>query len=109
MRTCSRAPARPRRRACTTRHTSRVMIPRRNRTVKALTKSNVSTTSWVGRIGVKFASTMKVASADNSGERDAISSDEPRQPAGRWRRSGGEFGGGGLADVGHVPGSSAEK
>ena len=50
--------------------------------MKALTSSSVSTTSWVGRIGVKFASTTNVASADNSASATAISPMSRASPPG---------------------------
>src|SRR5262245_37735215 len=41
------------------------MMPMRNSTVKAFAPSNVSTTSCVGRIGVRLANTTNVANADS--------------------------------------------
>src|SRR5450432_3694833 len=49
--TCSRAAARPRRRACTICQTSRKMMPTRSRMVAASISRNVLTTSGVGSIG----------------------------------------------------------
>jgi len=66
MRTCNRAAARPRRLACTTPHSSRAMTRTRRKTVTALASSNVTTTSCVGAIGVRPASTTKVRTADSS-------------------------------------------
>ena len=72
MRTCSRAAARPVRRACTTCHTSRTITPSSSSTVAAFTSSSVTTTLWVGGIGVKSARTMKVTKADSSARPTAI-------------------------------------
>src|SRR5215203_3772934 len=72
IRTCSRAAARPRLRACSTRQTSRPMNVTRSRTAKAFTSNSVRTTSCVGRIGVRFASTTNVARADNNARETAI-------------------------------------
>ncbi len=49
IRTCSRAAARPRRRACTTSQTSRAMMPSSRNTVSALISSSVTTTAVGGR------------------------------------------------------------
>src|SRR5947207_14378194 len=56
------------------------MIASSSKTVTALTSRSVSTTSWVGRIGVRFASTRKVTSADNSASATATT---PRMRASR--------------------------
>src|SRR5450432_4598195 len=64
--TCSRAAARPRRRACTICQTSRKMMPTRSRMVAASISRNVLTTSGVGSIGVRPVRTTKVRNADNS-------------------------------------------
>src|SRR5262245_51345406 len=66
MRTCSREAARPRRRACTMPHTSRAMTATSRSTVAAFVSSSVTTTSCVGGIGVRPASTTKVTSAESS-------------------------------------------
>ena len=66
MLTCSGAPAGPRRRPCTTGQISRTMMPSSNSTAVALTPSRLTTTSWLAEIGVRPASTMKVANADSS-------------------------------------------
>ncbi len=63
--TCSLAAARPRRRACTTSHTSWAMMPTSRNTVSALMRRSVTTTECVGAIGVRSASTTKVAKADS--------------------------------------------
>ena len=62
--TCSRAAARPRRRACSTIQTSRKMIPISSRMVAILIRMNERTTLRVGSIGVRPVFTMKVSSAD---------------------------------------------
>src|SRR3954452_12997585 len=72
IRTWRRAAARPRLRACKTRQTSRPMNANSSRTAEAFTNSSVRTTSCVGRIGVRFASTTKVARADKSASETAI-------------------------------------
>ena len=64
--TCSRAAARPRRRACTICQTSRTMMPTRSRMVAALISRKDRTTSRVGSIGVRPVSTTKVRKADSS-------------------------------------------
>ena len=73
MRTCSRAAARPRRLACTTPHTSRAMTRSEQEPVPALTARRKTTTSWVGTIGVRPASTTKVTSAESSASATAAS------------------------------------
>ncbi len=72
MRTCSRAAARPVRRACTTCQTSRTITPSSSSTAAAFTKSSVTTTLWVGGIGVKSARTIKVTKAESSARPTAI-------------------------------------
>src|SRR5712672_358424 len=64
--TCSRAAARPRRRAWTICQTSWKMMPTRSRMVVASISRNERTTSDVGSIGVSPVSTRKVRKADNS-------------------------------------------
>src|SRR5262249_57449853 len=54
------------------RNNSRVMTASSSRTVKALNNSSASTTSWVGRIGVRLARTRNVATADRSARPTAI-------------------------------------
>ena len=84
MRTCSRAAARPRRRACTTSQTSRAMMPTSRKTVSALISSSVTTTSWVGAIGVRSASTTKVTSGRQHRERRRRAA--PARASARLRR-----------------------
>src|SRR5882672_10109651 len=64
--TCSRAAARPRRRACTNCQTSRMMMPTRNRMVVALISRKELTTWVVGSNGVSPVTTTKVRKADSS-------------------------------------------
>src|SRR3954449_6544664 len=64
--TCSRAAARPRRRACTSCQTSRMMMPTSSRMVAALISRKETTTPRVGSIGVSPVSTTKVRHADSS-------------------------------------------
>ena len=66
MRTCSRAPAWPERRACRTFHTSRAMTPSSTSTVTALPASTLTTTRWVGTIGVSPIRMRNVARADSN-------------------------------------------
>src|SRR5579883_22153 len=66
IRTCSRDAARPRRRACTMRHTSYALTATRKPMVIALASRRARTTLSVSGIGVRSASTMKVAKADKS-------------------------------------------
>ena len=104
MRTCSREPARPARRACTINQTSRTMMPSSSSTVTAFTSSSVTTTSWVGEIGVKSARTMKVMKADKQRKPDGERADHPRfRPPGGWRRER-SLGSGGLFDAQMTPG-----
>ncbi len=70
--TCSREPARPRRRAWMTTQTSRPMMASSSSPVTALPSSSLTTTSWTGAIGVRPASTRKVAVADSSARPTAI-------------------------------------
>ena len=97
MRTCSRAAARPRRRACTTCQTSRAMTPSSRSTVSALISSSVTTTWWVGAIGVRPASTTKVTKADSSASPTAIG---PSTRIARFAAGRGDFGGRSLVDAG---------
>ena len=65
--TCSRAAARPRRRACTTCQTSRTMMPTSSRMVAALiSRKEMTTTCASARSGVRPVSTTKVRNADSS-------------------------------------------
>src|SRR4029077_1046585 len=48
------------------------ITPRRINTVTALIASNVTTTRWVGEMGVRSASTTKVAKADSKASPAAI-------------------------------------
>ena len=66
IRTCSRAAARPRRLACTMPHTSRPITRTKRKTVAAFASRRVTTTSCVGAIGVRPASTTKVTSAESN-------------------------------------------
>jgi hypothetical protein len=66
MRTCSRDPARPWRRACTICMISRVMMATSNNAASPLIPSRLTTTLWVGGSGVRPDKTRKVASADSS-------------------------------------------
>jgi hypothetical protein len=63
--TCNRAAARPRRRACTTSHTSWPMMPTSRTTVAKLIRSSVLTTESMGAIGVRSAKTTNVVHADS--------------------------------------------
>ena len=122
MRTCSRAAARPRRRACTTSQTSRAMTPSSRNTVSALISSSVTTTSWVGAIGVRSASTTKVTKADSSASPAAIGPEHadravrPRarrfrraRPDPRWRcLSSGPSSPGGKPSLADAPGQAPE-
>ncbi len=83
MRTCSRAAARPRRRAWTTPQTSRAMTTTRRNTVTALARRSVTTTSCVGGIGVRPASTTKVTRADSKATATAA------KPSARGSHPGG--------------------
>ena len=60
------------------------------------------TTSWVGAIGVRLASTRKVASADSSASATATTPNTRASRPGAAARGSGKFGGGGLADVSHL-------
>src|SRR3954465_13256004 len=64
--TCSRAAARPRRLACTTLEISRARIRTSRRMVAALISRKLTTTVWVGAIGVSPLRTTKVRHADSS-------------------------------------------
>ena len=103
IRMCSRAPARPLRRACMTSHTSRTMMPSSSSTVAAFTRSSVTTTLWVGAIGVRSARTTKVTKADSSASTTA-SGPSTRVSAALGLRTGERsFGGGGLFDAHRPP------
>src|SRR6516164_5431069 len=65
MRTCRRAAARPRRLAWNMLHSSRTMNKVSSSTVTALPASSVTTTSCVGAIGVRSASTTKGTRAES--------------------------------------------
>ena len=66
----------------------------------ALVSSSVTTTSCVGGIGVRFANTTKVTRADRRARATAASPSVRGSQPGAARRSR-QFGGRGLADVGH--------
>ena len=82
MRTCRREAARPRRRACSTRHSSRPISASSSSTVTMLTARRVTTTSWVGAIGVSPASTTKVTSAESTASATATMPSSRTQPPG---------------------------
>src|SRR5450432_1525798 len=64
--TCSLAAARPRRRACTTCQSSRIMMPTSSTMVAVLISRKETTTWGVGAIRVSPVSTTKVRKVDNS-------------------------------------------
>ena len=94
--TWSRAAALPRRRAWTMFQTSRPMMPSSNSTASAFTPSSVTTTSWVGLIGVRPARTTKVANADKQRYEDRRRSE---QAGGKSRRFSGPLRGLGSQSI----------
>ena len=96
VRTCSLAPARPLRRACTTCQTSRTMTASSSTTVAAFTNSRLTTTLCVGKSGVRSASTTKVAKADNKASPTAIGPRMRVSPRAAGALASDGFGGSGL-------------